>query len=55
MEPFVPTLLSKLIPVLVHGHTSRSLRENAAITVGRLGLACPQLVAPHLGQFILRW
>ena len=26
-----------------------------AITIGRLGLVCPQDVAPHLHQFIRQW
>ena len=55
MEPFTPVLLSKLVTILVFPHTPRSLRENAAITIGRLGIACPQLLAPHLTQFIQRW
>ncbi|KAJ3318176.1 hypothetical protein HDV06_000763, partial [Boothiomyces sp. JEL0866] len=55
MEPFVNPLLAKLIPFLLAANTHRSLTENAAITVGRLGYSCPQLVAPHLPNFIGRW
>ncbi len=28
---------------------------NVAITIGRLGLVCPQEVAPMLQQFIRQW
>jgi transportin-1 len=55
MEPFINPLLSRLVPILVGTATARSLKENAAITIGRLGFACPELIAPHLGQFIQKW
>ena len=32
-----------------------STRRIIAITIGRLGLVCPQDVAPHLHQFIRQW
>ncbi|XP_065006014.1 transportin-1 isoform X2 [Musa acuminata AAA Group] len=34
---------------------NKSLRENSAITLGRLGWICPELVAPHVGHFIQPW
>ncbi|KAJ3307219.1 hypothetical protein HDV03_001704 [Kappamyces sp. JEL0829] len=55
MEPYVQPLLSKLLPILLGNQTARSLKENSAITIGRLALACPQQVAPYLGNFIQRW
>lgn len=55
MEPFVNPLLSKLIPLLQTDANSRTLLENAAITIGRLGYVCPQLVAPHLETFAEQW
>ena len=39
-----------LLPVYV-----LSTRRIIAITIGRLGLVCPQDVAPHLHQFIRQW
>ncbi|KAI9202172.1 armadillo-type protein [Polychytrium aggregatum] len=55
MQPWVNELLGRLIPLL-NGHTTpKTLLENAAITVGRLGLVCPAMVAPHLAVFIHRW
>ncbi|KAI9019805.1 Transportin-PC [Hyaloraphidium curvatum] len=55
MEPYVTPLLSKLIPLLQTESNSRTLLENAAITIGRLGLVCPQLVAPYLETFAEPW
>ena len=43
MEPYINPLLERLIPLLKNTNTSRTLAENAAITTGRLGRACPQL------------
>lgn len=36
------------------GH-KRALMENGAITLGRLALACPAEIAPHLPHFLLPW
>ncbi|KAH8920466.1 Transportin-PC [Atractiella rhizophila] len=55
ISPFVPPLLEQLIAVLLVPKPARSLSENSAVTIGRLGLACPQLVAPHLNVFIATW
>lgn len=33
----------------------RTLLENVAITLGRLGLVCPDLIAPHLQVFAKPW
>jgi len=33
----------------------RNLLENTAITIGRLGLVCPDAVASHLSEFIQQW
>jgi len=43
MEPYITPLLERLVPLLKNTNTSRTLAENAAITTGRLGRACPQL------------
>ena len=54
--PYVPTLLNQLVPILVNQHSvKQTLRENAAITVGRLGLYCAEAVAPHLHHFAGIW
>ncbi|PLW35017.1 hypothetical protein PCASD_15334 [Puccinia coronata f. sp. avenae] len=55
MAGFIEPLLSRLVPVLNSNRVARSLTENSAVTIGRLALACPQLIAPHIDQFILNW
>lgn len=47
--------MERLIPLLLNARVVRSLTENAAVTIGRLALVCPQHVAPHLGVFIKPW
>jgi len=55
MEGMVDDLVKQLVRILNSGHFNRCLLENAAITLGRLGLAMPERVAPHLGEFLKRW
>jgi len=55
MAGFIEPLLSRLVPVLNSNRVARSLTENSAVTIGRLSLACPQLIAPHIDQFIRQW
>ncbi|KXS22101.1 ARM repeat-containing protein [Gonapodya prolifera JEL478] len=52
---YVEPLLRRLIPILRDESNPRTLLENAAITIGRLGLVCPDLVAPHLETFAEPW
>ena len=55
LEPFVPALIQRLVPILLNPKSPKSLSENAAVTIGRLGLVCPALVAPDLGTFSQAW
>ncbi|KAA1084458.1 hypothetical protein PGT21_028445 [Puccinia graminis f. sp. tritici] len=55
MAGFIEPLLSRLVPILNSTRVARSLTENAAVTIGRLSLSCPHLIAPHLDQFIRQW
>ncbi|GAA99122.1 uncharacterized protein L969DRAFT_94300 [Mixia osmundae IAM 14324] len=55
MEQFAPALLERLIPLMVSPKVPRSLTENSAVTIGRVGLVCPAVVAPHLAYFIQPW
>ena len=50
-------LLPRLITLLNSGGgtASATLKENAAITIGRLGGVVPEKVAPHLEIFIQPW
>jgi len=55
MAPYVPSVLQPLISIINRPHTPKTLLENTAITIGRMGLVCPQLVAPSLNQFVRPW
>ena len=48
-------LISRLIPILLHPKAPRSLHENAAVSIGRIGLMHPQIVAPLLPEFAHAW
>lgn len=52
---YVDPLISRLIPILLHPKAPRSLHENAAVSIGRIGLMHPTLVSPHLGEFAQAW
>jgi transportin-1 len=54
-QAWVPSLISRLIPILLHPKAPRSLHENAAVSIGRIGLMHPQHVAPFLPEFAQAW
>mmetsp|Transcript_12222 Transcript_12222/g.16667 ORF Transcript_12222/g.16667 Transcript_12222/m.16667 type:complete len:922 (-) Transcript_12222:537-3302(-) len=55
LAPHVPALLACLAPMLQEPSLSKSLHENATITIGRIGLMNPELVSPHLDKFMAAW
>jgi len=55
MKQFVPLFLPSLIEIINRERTPKTLLENTAITIGRLGLHCYNEVAPHLSQFLRPW
>lgn len=63
LEPYVPSLLQKLIALLMgngidmggRGVDIPGLAENAASAVGRLAKVNPNFVAPELPRFLLGW
>jgi len=55
MAAYVPSILQPLIHIINRGNTPKTLLENTAITIGRMGLVCPSIVAPHLQQFVRPW
>ncbi|GAA5797479.1 armadillo-type protein [Helicostylum pulchrum] len=55
IRDYVDPLLQRLFPLMVNPQIQRTLLENVAITIGRIGLVCPALVAPHLELFIQPW
>ena len=54
-QQWVPELVRRLIPILLHPKAPRSLHENAAVSIGRIGLMHPAIVAPHLSEFAQAW
>ncbi|KII95563.1 hypothetical protein PLICRDRAFT_220764 [Plicaturopsis crispa FD-325 SS-3] len=54
-QQWVHPLISRLIPILLHPKAPRSLHENAAVSIGRIGLMHPVIVAPHLPEFAQAW
>jgi transportin-1 len=54
-QQWVNPLISRLIPILLHPKAPRSLHENAAVSIGRIRLMHPALVAPHLAEFAQAW
>ncbi|XP_036408295.1 transportin-2-like isoform X1 [Megalops cyprinoides] len=55
MQPYIGLVLSNLVEIINRPNTPKTLLENTAITIGRLGYVCPQEVAPMLPQFIRPW
>ena len=55
LKSHVPVLVESLIQILMSQSTPKSLLENAAVTIGRLGLVYPDLVAVHLSTFGKTW
>ena len=55
IEPFIPELMNRLCTILLNPKSQKSLAENAAVTIGRLGLVTPALIAPQLPQFAQAW
>ena len=54
-QQWVVPLIANLIPILLHPKVPRSLRENVAVSIGRIGLMHPSLVAPYLSDFAQAW
>jgi transportin-1 len=54
-QPFIAPVMERLVPILCNTRSPRSLSENAAVTIGRMGLICPEPIAPHLSHFAKAW
>lgn len=55
MKAYLSLVLGQLIENINRPGTPKTLLENTAITIGRLGLVCPEAVAPFLSRFICMW
>lgn len=51
MSAWVPELTTRFVEILNNPGVPKSLQENAAIALGRLGLHNAELLAPHLPNF----
>ncbi|EFC39731.1 transportin 1 isoform 2-like protein [Naegleria gruberi] len=45
---YATEIFPKMIPILNSPSTNNSLVENLSVTIGRIALVCPQIVAPNL-------
>ncbi|XP_026739177.1 transportin-1 isoform X1 [Trichoplusia ni] len=52
---YIPLVLNNLVEIINRPNTPKTLLENTAITIGRLGYVCPHDVAPVLHQFVRQW
>ena len=55
INPYIESLLHRLFLLIVNPELQRTLMENVAITIGRLGSVAPHAVAPHLENFVDPW
>ena len=55
MKPYVQMLLNPLVIIINRPNTPKTLLENTAITIGRMGFVCPAEVAPSLNNFVRPW
>ncbi len=55
IQPFVSIILESLILIINRNNTPKTLLENTAITIGRLGLVCSTDVSSQLARFIRPW
>ncbi|KAF6216915.1 hypothetical protein GE061_001266, partial [Apolygus lucorum] len=55
MRPYIPLVLNQLTVIINKSNTPKTLLENTAITIGRLGYVCPHDVAPMLQHFVRQW
>ncbi len=55
LRPFVQALVQPLVELMNRASAPKTLLENTAITLGRLGLVAASDLAPHLAEFIRAW
>ncbi|MFH4974294.1 hypothetical protein AB6A40_001003 [Gnathostoma spinigerum] len=55
MRPYVPSFIGALVTIMNRDKGPKTLAENTAITLGRLGIFCAPEVSPYLSHFIRAW
>ncbi|RMZ76318.1 hypothetical protein DV738_g4996, partial [Chaetothyriales sp. CBS 135597] len=51
LSPYLESLYRNLLSVVTNEEVPDAANENACMTLGRLGLSCPDLLAPHLSEY----
>ena len=51
LTPFVESIYQNLASIIYSPRVPTSVRENAVIALGRMGVDCSEILAPHLAQF----
>jgi HEAT repeat protein len=51
MSPYLESLYQAFIVIMSNEEVPDTVNENAAMAVGRLGIGCSDLLAPHLAEF----
>ncbi len=54
-SPFVESTLNVLLPILIDFNGSESVLQNVSITIGRIGINCPDLLSQHLTKYFNKW
>jgi transportin-1 len=54
-KPWVALLMQRLVTILATSGVKPRLLNNAAATIGRLGLMHPELIGPSLAEFMQIW
>lgn len=55
VEPYAKDLFTRIWQLLDSDDSVSTVLENAAIAIGRMGQACPDLLGPHVGTVIDKW
>lgn len=56
IKAFLQIIFPPLLLVMMRDRpTAKTLQENCAITIGRLGIFCHDEIAPHLDKFVRPW
>jgi len=55
IQPYAPHVMPCLVENIQCENLNPSLLQNTAITIGRFALVCPNLLAPGLETFAIRW
>jgi transportin-1 len=55
LAPFVEPLFKNLMTVVNNEGVPDAASENACLTLGRLGIQCPDVLAPHLAEYAARF